>query len=348
MGRLFDAFTQVKNPAEARRSILAALLFALESPFGHISDFRKTVESGVLSDVTLGELDNLSGMIKSYGHYMWKNPCWDYLAGLQNQVFRIEEAIGEKTWLESEFFVDFSKPIAGLNDAVALSLLDDGTRYWGFGITHPKRHFFNRRHLKLLEWVRPYIASSLANLDRLEEWQSERDSLFKASPNPIAVLKSNENGGWALDFATPSALEILDLARHGSVRNVHFYEFLRCSVFAAGRIGGSSDWNARDGKHYSLSARTNTSATGIATITVRLYLRARTDARPGTRKPVAVFSKREDDVFSLLAKGMGDREIARDLGISFHTVHAHIKKIYRKTGVKNRVQAINAKSLALI
>ncbi len=51
-------------------------------------------------------------------------------------------------------------------------------------------------------------------------------------------------------------------------------------------------------------------------------------------------SKREKEIIELLLKGSSNREIADTLFISPNTVKTHIKNIYRKLGVKNRVQLI--------
>jgi DNA-binding NarL/FixJ family response regulator len=55
----------------------------------------------------------------------------------------------------------------------------------------------------------------------------------------------------------------------------------------------------------------------------------------------AVLTPREKDVLELLAKGMLYKEIAEQLGISFHTVRQHIGKIYEKLHVQNKTEAIN-------
>ena len=49
---------------------------------------------------------------------------------------------------------------------------------------------------------------------------------------------------------------------------------------------------------------------------------------------------REMEILGLIARGMRDREIAAELGISVHTVHAHINSIFRKLGVKSRTEAL--------
>ena len=52
-------------------------------------------------------------------------------------------------------------------------------------------------------------------------------------------------------------------------------------------------------------------------------------------------SARERDVVRLLCQGKSNREIAAGLFISLQTVKDHNKNIFRKTGVRNRVQLAN-------
>ena len=49
---------------------------------------------------------------------------------------------------------------------------------------------------------------------------------------------------------------------------------------------------------------------------------------------------RERAVLRLLARGSSKREIARELHVSFNTVHSHTKAIYRKLGVSSRHEAV--------
>ncbi|UJW28668.1 LuxR C-terminal-related transcriptional regulator [Saccharothrix sp. AJ9571] len=49
-------------------------------------------------------------------------------------------------------------------------------------------------------------------------------------------------------------------------------------------------------------------------------------------------SEREYEVSGLIAKGMRNREIAKQLGISFRTVEEHIRRINRRLGLANRVE----------
>lgn len=50
-------------------------------------------------------------------------------------------------------------------------------------------------------------------------------------------------------------------------------------------------------------------------------------------------TRREREVLLMLADGMPDKELARELGIASRTVRAHLANITRKLGVKSRLQA---------
>jgi DNA-binding NarL/FixJ family response regulator len=53
----------------------------------------------------------------------------------------------------------------------------------------------------------------------------------------------------------------------------------------------------------------------------------------------AYLTQREKEVLQLIAEGKGNKEIADLLYISTETVKSHVKNIFKKFGVKNRVQA---------
>ena len=42
----------------------------------------------------------------------------------------------------------------------------------------------------------------------------------------------------------------------------------------------------------------------------------------------------------LLRSGLTEREIGRELYLSFNTVHSHVKAVYRKLGVSSRAEAV--------
>ncbi|MDQ1126259.1 MULTISPECIES: response regulator [Microbacterium] len=59
-----------------------------------------------------------------------------------------------------------------------------------------------------------------------------------------------------------------------------------------------------------------------------------------TLTPAEQVSRRELDVLELLAKGMSNAEIGRDLFLSEATVKSHLRRIMTKWGVRDRVQVL--------
>jgi len=55
-------------------------------------------------------------------------------------------------------------------------------------------------------------------------------------------------------------------------------------------------------------------------------------------------SPREYEVLELLSRGLGNREIAAELGVSIETVKTHIERLYKRLGVSTRTDAV-AKAL---
>lgn len=67
----------------------------------------------------------------------------------------------------------------------------------------------------------------------------------------------------------------------------------------------------------------------------------RNDTRPnGDDREREVLSEREIQCLQLIAGGKTSWAIAEILGISQHTVNAHIRNIVRKLGVATRPQAV--------
>jgi DNA-binding NarL/FixJ family response regulator len=75
---------------------------------------------------------------------------------------------------------------------------------------------------------------------------------------------------------------------------------------------------------------------------VRALIRRATPAAPTPPIVVSDLTKRELEVLRLLAEGLEQAEIARQLVISPKTVNTHTQNIFRKLGVRNRAQAVAA------
>jgi NarL family two-component system response regulator LiaR len=79
-------------------------------------------------------------------------------------------------------------------------------------------------------------------------------------------------------------------------------------------------------------------------LTMRLVERYRREyaGRQGLRPIHSPLTDREWEVMDLLCAGEGTEEIARALVLSSETVRSHLKRIYRKLGVRSRADAVAA------
>lgn len=63
----------------------------------------------------------------------------------------------------------------------------------------------------------------------------------------------------------------------------------------------------------------------------------------------AMLTDRELEILELVARGLTVKQVASRIGLSPRTVETHVAKLYRKLGVRNRVQAVSrAAALGLV
>jgi two-component system, NarL family, nitrate/nitrite response regulator NarL len=71
-----------------------------------------------------------------------------------------------------------------------------------------------------------------------------------------------------------------------------------------------------------------------------------TDAPRVPSGTTAALTPREREVLTLLGEGLANKAIAPRLGITEHTVKAHVAAIYAKLGAGNRAEAVMAAARA--
>ncbi len=65
------------------------------------------------------------------------------------------------------------------------------------------------------------------------------------------------------------------------------------------------------------------------------------DPRAGARTlPLPSFTAVEQQIIRLLADSQSEKEVAAELGLSPHTIHGHVKQIYRQLGISSRSELV--------
>jgi DNA-binding NarL/FixJ family response regulator len=126
-------------------------------------------------------------------------------------------------------------------------------------------------------------------------------------------------------------------AHEGSVRVVVLTSFSSREQIIASLDAGASGYLLKDAEPADLLAGVRAAARGEAPLNpkaAREVLAARTED-----KPTLELSTRERDVLRLVAKGLPNKRIARELEISEKTVKAHLTNIFQRIGVTDRTQA---------
>jgi DNA-binding NarL/FixJ family response regulator len=107
---------------------------------------------------------------------------------------------------------------------------------------------------------------------------------------------------------------------------------------------GASGFVLKDEPPEQLLAAIRTVAEGDAllspSVTKRVIKQFGRIPRPAPPKELADLSDRERDVFRLVARGLSNAEIARELYISETTVKTHVTHILQKLDLRDRVQAV--------
>jgi len=88
-----------------------------------------------------------------------------------------------------------------------------------------------------------------------------------------------------------------------------------------------------------LNAAIHALSQGLIVGTSALLFESEGEHPEGTEGPL---TDRESEVLGLLSKGLANKQIAMELGISEHTVKFHVSSIYQKLNVTNRTEAVRA------
>jgi len=182
--------------------------------------------------------------------------------------------------------------------------------------------------------VRAGLAALLAAADDLEvvgeaaNGEEALDVAARTSPDVVLMdlsmpVMDGVAGTRALLAAQP-AVKVVVLTSFSDRQRV-------TEALAAGAIG----YLLKDSAPKDLVAGVRSAAAGH----VPLDPRVAGSLLPSHSDPVRVLSERERQVLLLVARGLANKQIARSLGISEHTVKVHVSNVFRAVGVSDRTSA---------
>jgi DNA-binding CsgD family transcriptional regulator len=113
---------------------------------------------------------------------------------------------------------------------------------------------------------------------------------------------------------------------------------LPAAAVAVGSVGGEfAGWLPPDAGAAQVDAALRAVAAGL-TVRATPPQTRNFDALP--EEPPVLLTPREIEVLAALGNGMTNKEVARLLGISPHTVKFHIESLFRKLGAASRAEAV--------
>jgi two-component system, NarL family, nitrate/nitrite response regulator NarL len=107
-----------------------------------------------------------------------------------------------------------------------------------------------------------------------------------------------------------------------------------------GLAGAPVAYLAADTDAPALAAAVRAVAAGLFVIDPELASAARLHAHASTSGDDATLTPREQEVLALVADGLPNKAIARELGISEHTVKFHVGSLLGKLGAGSRTEAV--------
>jgi DNA-binding CsgD family transcriptional regulator len=205
----------------------------------------------------------------------------------------------------------------GLHDDLRLALVQAGT-CWGSLYAYRRDRAFLREEAALLGGLSELLAEAV-RLCLLRDAAASGDE-----EAPGLLLLDGEGRATAASSAGERWLQLLG----GAPAVVHS---LAASLRAAEPGPASARVQTRDGRWAVVHAST-VSGSGAALIVEA----ARPVVVAELLAAAYAFTNRERDVVGLVLRGDGNRQVARTLGISEHTVKEHVKAVFTKTGVTSR------------
>ncbi|AZA10066.1 response regulator [Corynebacterium pseudopelargi] len=181
--------------------------------------------------------------------------------------------------------------------------------------------------------------------DLLVAWQAAdgKEAVHMAQTQPVDVI--------LMDIQMPvmNGIEAIRALRTNPAKIVVLTTFDADAYVIGALEHGASGFLLKDTEPEALIEAVRTVAAGDAVIspqatsTLLKHMRTSVPETASQRVPLKLIdplTPREEEILVLMAKGLSNAEIARELYISMPTVKTHVGKVLAKTDSRDRVQAV--------
>ncbi|MEV6683204.1 response regulator transcription factor [Streptomyces erythrochromogenes] len=156
-----------------------------------------------------------------------------------------------------------------------------------------------------------------------------------AAGEPVDVVLMDLQFGPGMHGSEATALIT---ARPGAPRVLVLTTYDTDADILAAVEAGASGYLLKDAPPEELAAAVRTAATGQSALAPAVALRL----MDRMRMPAEALTKRELEVLQLVADGLSNQQISRQLFLSQATVKSHLVHVYAKLGVESRTAAVAA------